>query len=107
MALNLKKAGFSVVEDEEVAVAAPASDAKLAEAQAQAQRATQMLLLAIKTSSDRAIAAVFNLFTVATVASAWWLWTMVLPNPSVDQLVGLAIYALFILTVEVIRRKYK
>jgi hypothetical protein len=59
--------------------------------------ATSMLLLALRALSQRAIVAAGALFTLLTVASAWWLWMVTLSQPSAQQLVGLGLYGLLIL----------
>ena len=61
------------------------------------QAATGILMLALKALSQRAIVAIGNLFVLLTAASAWWLWMTTLPQPSIQQLVGLALYGLLIL----------
>jgi hypothetical protein len=59
--------------------------------------ATNILMLALKALSQRALVAVGNLFVLLTAASAWWLWMTTLPQPSIQQLVGLALYGCLIL----------
>jgi hypothetical protein len=59
--------------------------------------ATSMLLVALKSLSQRAIIAISHLFVLATAISAWWLWRTTLPQPSVNQLVGLTLYGVLIL----------
>ena len=59
-----------------------------------------VLLLSLKTPSQRTLVALGNLLTIASVASVWWLFNEALPaNPSVNQLVGLGLYAAFVLAV--------
>jgi hypothetical protein len=69
----------------------------------------QMLLLATKTASQRMVTAVVTFlsasFTVAGVASVWWLWSRALPQPSVPQIVLCGLYAIFILAIEWQRRR--
>ena len=68
--------------------------------------ATNMLLLALRALSQRAVVALGNLFVLLTAGSAWWLWWATLPNPSTYQLVGLALYGGLILALDwmVLRR---
>ena len=67
--------------------------------------ATDALMLALKGLSQRAIIAVDNLFTLLTVGSAFWLWLSI-PSPSTYQLIGLAMYAVFVLAANwIVRRK--
>ena len=62
------------------------------------QAATNMLMLALKALSQRAVVGVGHLFVVFSVASAWWLWMTTLPQPTTQQLVGLGLYGLLILS---------
>lgn len=71
----------------------------------EASAATQMLLLALKALSQRALVAFSTLFTAGALFSAWWLWSSILPNPSVLQLTGIGMYASFLLALEWVRRK--
>ena len=63
------------------------------------------LLLGLKALSQRTIAAIADLFTLLTLASAFWLWNSIRdPNPY--QIVSLTIYAIFILAANwIVRRK--
>jgi len=64
-----------------------------------------LLLLALKALSQRAIAALADLFFLATAASAWYLWYLT-PNPDSRQIVSLTIYAAFVLAANwLVRRK--
>lgn len=67
--------------------------------------AAQMMALALKALSQKALVALASLFTLAVVASVFTLYWSVLPNPSVLQLVGLGAYSAFVLAVLFIRRK--
>ena len=59
-----------------------------------------VLLLSLKTLSQRTLVALGNLLTIASVASVWWLFNEALPaNPSVNQLIGLGLYGAFVLAV--------
>lgn len=66
--------------------------------------AADLLLLAVKALSARALVALSSLFALLTVASAFWVWISI-PNPSTYQLVSTGMYALFILAVNVIVRR--
>lgn len=71
----------------------------------QPPRELGLLMLALKSLSQRAIAAIADLFFLATVASAFWLWA-VTPEPNPHQIVSLTIYALFVLAANwLVRRK--
>jgi hypothetical protein len=62
----------------------------------QTERATALLMLGLKTLSQRALVAVDNLFLLLSVGSAWWLWAST-PSPNPNQIVSLSIYGLLIL----------
>ena len=94
---------FVAVEPEPEVQAPPAAPSP--EQIKQQQVATQMLALALRTMSQKALIAVSSLFTAAALFSAWWLWNSVLPDPSDRQLVGVGLYALFILILEFVRRR--
>ncbi len=65
----------------------------------------QMLMLGLRALSTRALAAIADLFMLATVGSAFWLWYLT-PKPDVFQIVSLSIYALFVLAANyIVRRK--
>jgi hypothetical protein len=67
--------------------------------------AIAMITLGIKTLSQRAMTAATDLFTLITVAGAFYLWLLT-PNPSYQQIVSLSIYALFTLAANyIVRRK--
>lgn len=54
-----------------------------------------LLTLALKTFSQRAIAAVTDLFTLVTIGAAWWLWYQT-PDPTPNQIISNSIFAVFI-----------
>lgn len=65
----------------------------------------QALMLGLGALSQRALAALSSLFTLVTIASAFWLW-YVTPEPSPYQLIKLAMYGLLVLAINwVVRRK--
>lgn len=66
----------------------------------------EALMLALKALSQRALTALAAMFTLLTVASAWFLWWSI-PNPSNTQLISLGFYAAFIIAINVIVRKLK
>lgn len=66
---------------------------------------TQALLLGLKALSQRAIAAIADLFMLATVGSAFILWYLT-PKPDVYQIVSLSIYGTFVLAANwIVRRR--
>ena len=68
--------------------------------------ATNMLVLGLKTLSQRALGAIADLFTLATVFSAFYLWFLT-PTPNVFQIASLTIYAVFVLAANYIVRGRK
>ena len=67
---------------------------------------TSLLLLNLKTLSQKALIALSALFSLLTVASVFWLAMTVIGNPNVYQLVGLGGYALFVLCANwIVRRR--
>ncbi len=68
---------------------------------------TAMLLLGLKTLSQRTLAAVADLFTLTTVGSAFWLFFAIKDNPTTYQIVLAAIYAGFVLLANWIVRRGK
>lgn len=65
--------------------------------------AARMLTLALAALSQRALIALSSLFSITLAGSCFILFYITLPNPTVFQLVGLGMYALFILALHVIR----
>lgn len=64
-----------------------------------------LLALGLKTLSQRALAAVANLFTLVTMAGTWFLWWKT-PDPNPAQIVSLSIFAAFVLAANwLVRRK--
>jgi hypothetical protein len=55
------------------------------------------IFLALKALSQRALVAIAALADLALIASAFALWLAVISNPSVLQLVGVGLYAVFVL----------
>lgn len=69
------------------------------------QAGLTMLIAGMKTMSQKTLVAFSACFTMLSVGSAFWLWLTVLKEPSPDKLVGLAIYGIFVLAIEWIRRR--
>lgn len=69
-------------------------------AQTQMQ-AAQVLAVALKALSQKALIALATLFTLLTVGSAFVLWLLI-PEPTVPQLVSLGIYSVFILLINLL-----
>lgn len=67
--------------------------------------ATSLLLAALAALSQRTVIALSNLFMLLTGASAFILWYFAPADPSTRQLIALALYALFILALNYIKRR--
>lgn len=93
---------FRVITDDAIEEQAPPQSAldKAAE-----RIGIEALMLGLGALSKRTLVALSNLFTLLTVASAFALWWRVLPEPSVYQLAGLTIYAVFLLIVNWLVRR--
>jgi hypothetical protein len=60
--------------------------------------AMALVLVALKALSQRSIVALGQIAIVGALASVWWLFYDAIPaNPSVNQLVGLTLYGVFVL----------
>lgn len=66
--------------------------------------ATSMLLLAIKSLSQKTVVALATLFTLLTAASVFAIAFVISTNPSTLQLVLLGIYSVFVLCLNFVRR---
>lgn len=86
---------FELVEDE--------TDRPSAPTRAEAA-GLNLIMMGLGALSQRAIAAVKDLFTLLSVGSAFWLWWSI-PQPDVLQIVSLTIYALFVLSANWIVRR--
>ena len=60
--------------------------------------------LALKALSQRAIAATKDVFTLLSAGSAFMLWYNI-PDPKPTQIIALSLYALFVLSANVIVRR--
>lgn len=67
--------------------------------------AASAITLGLKVLSQRAIAGMRDFFTLLSVGSGFWLWNSI-PNPSPTQIVSLSLYAVFILSANVIVRRF-
>ena len=67
----------------------------------------QMLTIALKALSQRALIALSSLFMLLTAASVFILWLLSPPDASVTQIVGRSLYAVFVLALNVINIRRK
>lgn len=65
--------------------------------------ATEMLTIALKALSQRFVVALSSLFGLALAGSVFALYWKVLPDPSIQTLVGLGLYAWFVLSLIYLR----
>jgi len=65
----------------------------------------QALMLGLGALSKRVVVALQSMFVLLATGSAFVLWWSVLPSPSILQLVGLGMYAAFVLAASVIVRR--
>jgi hypothetical protein len=89
---------FEVVEDTSLP-SFPQARASAAKARSDpSPSATDMALLQLRVLAQRAAVAAASLIQLLTVASVFWLALQIIPRqPSIEQLVGLAGYAVFVL----------
>lgn len=86
---------FQVIENDETTPNSPPP---------QEERGLSVLLLALKALSQRSLVALASLFTLITVGSAFWLF-LATPEPTVFQLIKLAMYGIFVLAANFIVRR--
>jgi hypothetical protein len=67
--------------------------------------ATNALTLALTALSHRALVALASLFSLLTVASVFWLGMAISADPNPYQITTLAIYAAFVIAVNIIVRR--
>jgi hypothetical protein len=70
----------------------------------QASAALDLLITALGALSKKTVIALAQLFTLATVGSAFLLWFKT-PDPSPTQIISLSIYAAFVLAINFIIRR--
>lgn len=71
--------------------------------QAQASQASlQLLLLALKTLSQRTLLALAALRGLMLAGTVFWATLVILDNPNTYKLIGLGLYGVFVLTLEVV-----
>lgn len=96
---------FEAVDDETVVPLQGPGTAAPTVTPEQHRAALAAFRMLIATLSQKTLVALSNLVTAGAVGSAWWLWNGVLPEPTTNQLVGVSLYAAFILAIEYLRRK--
>jgi hypothetical protein len=87
---------LELVEEDENTAAPPDNRTELA---------TNALTLALTALSQRALVALASLFSLLTVASVFWLGMAISADPNPYQITTLAIYAAFVIAVNIIVRR--
>lgn len=72
---------------------------------AAASFAANAITLGLKVLSQRAVAALVNLYSILILGSAWYLFLVTLPNPTTPQLVGLGLYGSLVIAVHLIMNR--
>jgi hypothetical protein len=67
--------------------------------------ATKMLMIALGALSQRVVVALASLFSILLAGSVFALFWAVLPNPSYNSLLGVGMYAVFVLALHLVRLK--
>lgn len=91
---------FEIVNDDPPHAASPQESQS-------AQVAQKLILMALQTLSQKAMVAIDGLFTLFTVCLVFWYAMSILPDPGDKQLMGLALFALFVLAANVIHFRRK
>lgn len=65
----------------------------------------QALTIALQALSHRFVVALASLFSILLASSVFALYWKVLPNPSTESLIGLALYSVFIIGLHVVRAR--
>lgn len=96
---------FQLVQTNEKPAAAPRAKAQK-DTTDDNKAAAQFLNLMFATLSARTVAIFSAAFTVAGLVSCFWLWSQILIAPSVFQLAGGTIYCVFVILLEIVRKRY-
>lgn len=91
----VEKARFSIVEDDD-----QTPKSSMAET-----AGMQALILGLQALSQRTVVALSKIFVLLATMSAFALWWRVMPDPTQAQLIGLSLYAIFVLAASFIARK--
>ncbi len=67
--------------------------------------AAEALTIALRALSQRSLIALASLFSILLAGSVFALYWKVLPNPSIESLVGLGLYSIFIIGLHVVRAR--
>ncbi|MDE2097080.1 MAG: hypothetical protein KGL39_07525 [Patescibacteria group bacterium] len=93
---------FQIVENERAA--SVARHPKNKESNSESRVADQLLKLIVSGFSERTLAIFSALFTIGALASAFFVWWLVISTPSDLRLIGATIYSVFVLLFEFVRK---
>ena len=91
------------VEFAEASAAAPQPAQPMGDRQRQIISAA--LQMALRTLSQKTVVALASMFSLLLAGSAFWIFLTVLSEPTVLQLVGAGMYAVFVLSLHLVRRR--
>jgi uncharacterized membrane protein len=92
---------FTIVEENET----PEPGTSVATSKSDRSVAVEALLLSMQVLGRKTLIALSNLFSLITALTVFWAALGILHDPTTPQLVGLGMYALFILAINVIVRR--
>ena len=85
----------------------PVPDEPQAAHDAAANMGTRLILAGLHALSQRALTAISDLFSLILIGAVWLLADHVLDNPTPHQIGTVALFAVFCLLIDVIRRRTK
>ena len=101
----MRGARLTAIGDDIEQVEAVEQNASLTQSSSAQQAAIQMMMVALKALSQRALIALSNLFTLLTALSVFVLWFKAPTDPTLNQIVRLTLYAVFVLVLNLIKRR--
>lgn len=75
------------------------------EAGTQQAALTDLLLMSLRSLSQRAVAALGNLYALALAASTFWVYLTILATPTTPQLIGAGMYSIFVIACLFLKRR--
>jgi len=89
--------------DPAATVAAPQHSPAMGEAQRRI--VSTALQMALRTLSQKTVVALANLFSLLLAGSVFWVFLTILAEPTVLQLVGAGMFAVFVLSLHLVRKR--
>ena len=109
---RLRRIAEGPPEDDEIpgvevedSIAAAAQPAPASMGDRQRQIISAALQMALRTLSQKTAVALASLFSLLLAGSAFWIFLTVLGEPTVLQLVGAGMYAVFVLSLHLVKRR--